>query len=222
MLRSRESLFCVGIKPWCVIPPRRIGRRGPPRAAHGSQGEQRSRFAKTFFQPEISMGGITHQPVRTIAEVGQCVAELVCKLKAILRPVSVLGCQTDRNSAARGALEIGLRMIGPAVNINAVELSPWAMPPKFKGRRLQQGSDISGTSGSKPVGLYLDIERPRISHCSQRVVRLEAERAENGHFNQYTGRQLDDSAVHKAQGDWDCLSVRQRLNELDHWLISIL
>ena len=49
MLRERHLLFGVGIKPGSVSSPRRVGRGGLPGAAHGSQGEQRSRFAETFF-----------------------------------------------------------------------------------------------------------------------------------------------------------------------------
>ena len=69
-----------------------------------------------------------------IAEVGQRVAELVRKLKAILRPVSVLSGQADRDSAACGALEIGLRMIGTVVDIDTAELGPRAVAPNFRGQ----------------------------------------------------------------------------------------
>jgi len=59
------------------------------------------------------------------------VAELVRELKAILRPVSVLSRQANRNTATLRALEIGLRMIGPMVGIYDVELSSGAAAPKF-------------------------------------------------------------------------------------------
>src|SRR5271165_1423864 len=157
MLRQRDSLLDIIVEPRSVTPPGRVGRGSQPCTAHGSQSEQRSRFAKTLFQPEVGLERIAYRPLRIIAEVGQRVAELVGKLKAILRPVSILSCQTDRNTTARGALEIGLRMIGPVVDIDTVELSPWAMPPKFRAGRLQNCSDISGTSSPKPARLHLDI-----------------------------------------------------------------
>jgi hypothetical protein len=95
---------------------------------------------------------ITHQP-HIIAEVGERVAELVRKLKAVLRPMSVATGQANRNTATWRALEIGLRMIGTIIDINTAQLSPGAVAPKFKGRRLQEDSDIFGTSRSKPVNL---------------------------------------------------------------------
>jgi hypothetical protein len=41
--------------------------------------------------------------------------------------------------------------------------------PKFKGRRLQEDSDIFGTSRSKPVNLYTDIKLPPIIRSLQRA-----------------------------------------------------
>src|SRR5438876_7696435 len=174
MLRQPESQFGISVEPRSVTPPGRVLRGGLPGAAHGSQNEQRSRFAKTFFQPEIGVEWITYQKPRLIAKVGQRMTELMRKLKAILRPVSALSCQTDSNAAARRALEVDLRMISPTVDIDAVELSVWAIPPKFRGRRLQYGSDICGTSTPEPVSLHMDIERLRsestaVICCSHRV-----------------------------------------------------
>ena len=55
-----------------------------------------------------------------MAEVGQGVTELVRKLEAILGAMNVLGRQADRDAATWRSLEIGLRMIGPAVGSNIV------------------------------------------------------------------------------------------------------
>jgi hypothetical protein len=98
------------------------------------QREQRSRFAKAFFQPEVGMVWITHQLLWIVAEVGQRVAELVRKLKTVLGPVSIPSGKSDPNAAARRSLEIRLRMIGPVVNIDTVELSVGTIPPELAGR----------------------------------------------------------------------------------------
>ena len=90
-------------------------------------------------------------------------AELVRKLKAVLRPVRVLGGETDRDTTFRRALEIRLRMVVPMIDVDTIELSPWTVLPKFKGRRPQEGSNISGTSAAKSVRLHPDIEWPRIN-----------------------------------------------------------
>jgi|SRR5580704_2424487 len=157
MLRERQPLLCIGVQPRSVVLPGRIGRGRAPSTAHGSQGEQRSRFAKTFFQPEIVVGWITDQPPRSIAEVGQRVAELVRKLKTVLRPVSVLSGQADHDPTTGRALEIGLRMIGTMIDIDTAELGPRAVAPNFKGHRLQKGGEISGTGRSKRVSLHPEI-----------------------------------------------------------------
>jgi len=71
-----------------------------------------------------------------IAVVGRRVAELVRKLKAVLRPVSIPNRQSDPNAAARRSLEIGLRMIGTIVDIDTIQFCVWAVPLKFERRRL--------------------------------------------------------------------------------------
>ena len=65
------------------------------------------------------MAWITHQPL-IIAVVGQRVTELMRKLKAILRPVSIPNRQCDPNAASRHSLEIGLGMIGAIVDLDTI------------------------------------------------------------------------------------------------------
>src|ERR1700740_1616107 len=106
MLREREPPVGVSAEPRSIVSPGRIGRSDLPGTTHSSQGEQRSRFAKAFFQPEIGVGRITHQPLRIITEVGQRMAELVGKLKAVLGPVSVLSGEANRDTPPRRALGV--------------------------------------------------------------------------------------------------------------------
>jgi hypothetical protein len=98
---------------------------------------------------------------RIIAEVGQSVAEFVRKLKAILRPVSILSRQTDRYSTACGALEIDFRMIGSVVDIDTVKPDVLAMSPNFIGYGLQYRGDVTGTYPPKPLSLHSNIRRFR-------------------------------------------------------------
>src|SRR5436190_1892760 len=86
-------------------------------------------------------------------------AELVRKLKTILRPVSILSRETDCNPAARHIFEIGLRMIGSMIHIDSGELSMWAIPPKFASRALYHRMYISRASFPKSSSAYSDIER---------------------------------------------------------------
>ena len=65
------------------------------------------------------MARITHE-LLIIAVVGQRVAELVRKLKAILRPTSIANCQSNPDAAARCSLEIGLGMISAIVDIDTI------------------------------------------------------------------------------------------------------
>src|SRR5207249_497594 len=87
-------------------------------------------------------------------------AELVRKLKTILRPVSILSRQTDCNPAARYGFKIGLRMIGSVIHIDTRELSSWPISAKFSRRRLQHDCDVGGARYSKASGLHPDINRP--------------------------------------------------------------
>ncbi len=93
-----------------------------------------------------------------VAVVGQRVAELVSKLKAVLRPVSILSCQSNSDVTGWIKLKVDLRMIAPVVDVDAVELRPRAIPPKLKAGRLQHGRDISWASLSKSIRLHTDIE----------------------------------------------------------------
>src|SRR6202035_1469502 len=172
---------------------------GPPGAAHRSQGVQRSRFTKTFFQPEIGMGWITHQLARPIAEVGQGMTELVRKLKAVLRPMSVLSGQANRDAAGGRPLEVRLRMIRPMIDVDPAQLSPRAVAPKFKACRLQKGGQIGGTGRSKPVCLDADIQWPRNVGRGQRANRREKNRA----ANQETNRSAE--GYHKRVGRFGLL-----------------
>src|SRR5438034_9435400 len=86
-------------------------------------------------------------------------AELVRKLKTILRPVSILSRQTDCNPAARHGFKIGLRMTGSVIHIDSGELSMWTVPPKFTCRALYHRVYISRASFSKSPTAYSDIER---------------------------------------------------------------
>ena len=58
------------------------------------------------------------QPWRIIAELRERVTELVRKLKAVLRPVSVPSGQSNRDTATWRTLEVGLWMIGTIMDIN--------------------------------------------------------------------------------------------------------
>ena len=95
MLRQRDSMLDIIVEPRSVTLPSPVGRGSQPCAAHGSQSEQRSGFAKTLFQPEVGVARIAYRLLRIIAEIGQRVAELVGKLKAILRPVSIFSRQAN-------------------------------------------------------------------------------------------------------------------------------
>jgi len=63
---------------------------------------------------------LVHQLLRIIAVVGKPVAELVRKLKGILRPVSIASRQSDPDATARRSPEIGSRMIGAIVNVDII------------------------------------------------------------------------------------------------------
>ena len=174
MFRQREPSLDVSIEPRGVIPPGRKGRGVLPLTAHGSQSKQRGRFAKAFFQPEIGVPCGGYHLALIVAVVGQCVAELVSKLKTVLRPVSILSGESDGDSTGRSKFEIDLRMIGPVIDVETVELSPWAMPPKLRARRLQHGRDISGTNPPESIRLHPDIQRVSseiwvMIRCSYRV-----------------------------------------------------
>src|SRR5258708_17585114 len=76
-------------------------------------------------------------------------------------------------------------MIGAVVDVDAIQLGIWAIPPNLKGRRLQDGRDISGTRPSKSASLYVDVERLRtkrhaIGGYSPSAVRWVEEPSENG------------------------------------------
>jgi len=71
-----------------------------------------------------------------ISEVCQGMAELMAKLEGELCPVRICSIKTYRNSATRGALEIGLRVIRSMVNIDAGKLSSWAVAPNFTASGL--------------------------------------------------------------------------------------
>src|ERR1700722_5733793 len=118
MFCQRNSLLGIAVQPRRVILPAWIGRRDPPGAGHGSQGKQRGRLTQTFFQPEIGLGWKTHHSLRSIVEVGQGVTEFVRKLKAVLRPMSVLGSQADRDAALCRALDVRLWVIKTMIDIN--------------------------------------------------------------------------------------------------------
>ena len=130
------------------------------------------------------MSWISHQPLRIIGEVCKRVAELVCKLKAVLSPISILGRQTYRNAAVRLALEIGLRMIRSIVHVDTGKLGMWTMSPNFAGSGLQYGSDIGGTNLAEPCRLHFDIERLRggtILCCSYRNAQSKREQPGEHH-----------------------------------------
>src|SRR6266567_299743 len=100
--------------------------------------------------------------------------ELVCKLKTVLCPVSILSRQTDCNPAARHVFKIDLRMIGSVIHIDSGELSMWAIPPKFTCRGLYHRMYISRASFPKSSSAYSDIERlpgpsGAIVTCSHRL-----------------------------------------------------
>src|ERR1700745_1606064 len=119
-------------------------------------------------------------------------AELVGKLKAVLGPVSALCGQANRNTTARCAVEIGLRMIGPMINVDAGKLSLRAITPKFECHRLKERCDIFRAGRSKPAGLYTDIKLARTIGCSQRAVGQEQKASENGKINEYAGVQHEE------------------------------
>jgi hypothetical protein len=124
-----------------------------------------------------------------VAEVGQGVTELVRKLEAILGPMNVLGRQANRDAATWRSLEIGLRMIGPVIDVDTAEFGPRTVAPNFKGNGLQKGGQICGTSRTKSVYLNTDVKRSRFIRGLQRNVRLEPGSEENCQWQQYPGDQ---------------------------------
>jgi hypothetical protein len=98
----------------------------------------------------------------TVTVIGECVAELVRKLKTVLRPTSIPSCQTDRNAAPPVSLKVGLRMISPVIDVDPAKLRSGTIPPNLSGCRNQDGRNFSGCGISKTLTLHLDIERPRI------------------------------------------------------------
>src|SRR5580704_120799 len=86
MLRQRDSMLDVIVEPWSVTPPSPVGRGSQPCAAHGSQSEQRSRFAKAFLQPEVGVWQTTDKAPAVVTEIGDCMAEFMGELEAVLRP----------------------------------------------------------------------------------------------------------------------------------------
>lgn len=119
------------------------------------------------------MRRIADRLLRSVAEIGERMAELVRKLKAVLRPMSVLGGQANGNTAIWCALEIGLRMIGTMIDIDTIEVSPWAVAPNFKRSGLQDCDEIFGTNLSKPAHLDPNIKWSRMIRRARRTVDQE-------------------------------------------------
>jgi hypothetical protein len=149
------------VEPASVVPPRRIRRGACPRAAHGPQSIQRGCFAQALFQPGIGVPWITHRPPSAIAEVRKRVAKLVRKLKSILGPAGISGRQAYRDAAVCLALEVGHRMTRSMVDVDARNLSAWAISPDLVRRRLQDCRDILGTNPPEPRHVNMDSGNSR-------------------------------------------------------------
>ena len=101
--------------------------------------------------------------------------------------MSVLSGQANHNAATWRPLEIGLRMIGPVIDVDTAEFGARAVAPNFKCNGLQKGAEICGTSRTKSVCLNTDVKRVGFIRRLQRNVRQKPGSEENCQWQQYPG-----------------------------------
>jgi hypothetical protein len=68
-----------------------------------------------------------------IAKIGQDVAKFVAKLEAVLGPMGSTSRKANLDPAGRGELEVGLRMIGAKIDLDASNFDIRTEPPNLIG-----------------------------------------------------------------------------------------
>ncbi len=90
-------------------------------------------------------------------------AELMGKLKTVLRPKGIVRREPHRDASARCAPVIRLRVIAPAVNIDPVQANVRAISPDFSSRGLQYRRDVRHAGLAEYTGLHANIEQQPVT-----------------------------------------------------------